>query len=74
MRIKSVNEDMNDNYMGHKLGVTDQENYGVVYEEYVRQEINEMEYPWLKYKNDLDQLYSLGFSYNYIFINTIYQI
>jgi hypothetical protein len=76
LRSKGVNENINNNYIGHKHGVSDQENYGGVYKEYVRQEINRMEYPWLKYKNELDQLYSLDCRYNYIFlyIITIYQI
>ena len=53
-RSVGVSEEINNNYTGHKHGGSDQESYGGVYEDFVRQEINKMKHPWLKYKSKLD--------------------
>ncbi|MDC1499372.1 hypothetical protein N8390_09520 [Amylibacter sp.] len=54
LRSVGVSEEINNNYTGHKHGGSDQESYGGVYEDFVRQEINKMKHPWLKYKSKLD--------------------
>ena len=51
LRSKGVSEEINNNYTGHKHGGSDQESYGGVYEDFVRQELNKMEHPWLNYKS-----------------------
>ena len=53
-RSVGVSEEINNNYTGHKHGGSDQESYGGVYEDFVRQEINKMKHPWLKYESNLD--------------------
>jgi hypothetical protein len=53
-RSVGVSEEINNNYTGHKHGGSDQESYGGVYEDFVSQELNKMEHPWLKYKSKLD--------------------
>jgi len=54
LRSVGVSEEINNNYTGHKHGGSDQESYGGVYEDFVRQEINKMKHPWLKYESKLD--------------------
>jgi hypothetical protein len=54
LRSVGVSEEINNNYTGHKHGGSDQESYGGVYEDFVRQELNKMEHPWLKYERKLD--------------------
>ncbi|MDB4130233.1 hypothetical protein N9581_00815 [Amylibacter sp.] len=54
LRSEGVSEEINNNYTGHKHGGPDQESYGGVCEDFVCQELNKMEHPWLKYKNKLN--------------------
>jgi hypothetical protein len=42
------------NRLGHKHGGLNQESYGGVYKDFVRQELNKMEHPRLKYESKFD--------------------